>query len=192
DGRRGGEPQHVLDAERLEPFRVATEFDAVTVDDPPELLEERLGVAIDLVLRQAWADRRPARRIADPGGEVPDDQHRDVAGVLELPELPEHHGPPERHGGGGRIQAQLDAEGPAEGQLLLQPALGSDLRGPALEPREGVGCHGAAMLPTPLPGTARARGTLRSYAEGPGTRCRRCRARLGPRGVQHAPPRGLP
>ena len=62
-----------------------------------------------------------ARRIADAGGEVPDDQHGDVPEVLELPELAEHDRPPEGHGRRPRVEPELHAQGSAERELALEP-----------------------------------------------------------------------
>src|SRR6185436_16144320 len=115
--------------------------------------------------------------------------------ILELPQLPQDDRPAQRHRRSGGVQPELDAQRPPERELLRQPTLGSDLRGPALESREGIVGHGAAMLPSASAGTLGFGGTLRAYAEGPGTPRRLCRVRPPPQwdvGVQPSAAGGLP
>jgi hypothetical protein len=51
----------------------------------------------------------PARRIAHLPGEPTHDQNRQVAEVLELPQLAQHDGVAECQLAAGRVDAQLDA-----------------------------------------------------------------------------------
>ena len=68
---------------------------------------------VHLLGRQRRPGGRAPGRVADPGREVPDDQHRDVAEVLELAQLAQHHG--EARGGcrrrSGRCRASPAAAG---------------------------------------------------------------------------------
>ena len=112
-----------------------------------ELFEHVLGERPHDVLLQARPRLRLPGRIADASGEVADDQDRDVAGILELPELVQDDGPSERDVGRGRIEPELHAQGSSERELLLEPALRNDLGGPVLQQGEGVGSHGDRMLP---------------------------------------------
>ncbi len=91
------------------------------------LLDEGLRVRVDLVFLQTRAGRRLARRVADHGGEVAEDQHRDVAEVLEQPQPPEHDREAEVEVGGGRVDAELDPQRPLGGQLLAQLVRGDDV-----------------------------------------------------------------
>src|SRR2546427_865085 len=56
-----------------------------------------------------------ARRIADQGGEVADQEDHLVAQVLQLAHLVEHHGVAQMDVGRRRVQAQLDAQRHAGG-----------------------------------------------------------------------------
>ena len=121
----------------------------------PELFEQALGERRDHVLVESRPGLRLPGRIAHPRGEVADDQDRDVAGVLELPQLVEHDGPAERHVGGRGIESELHAQGPSEREFVLEPALGNDLGGPVSQQGEGVGSHGDRMLPVRSGATGR-------------------------------------
>ena len=57
-------------------------------------------------LREPRAGRRLARRVADLRGEVADDQHRDVAEVLEQAQPAQHDREAEVDVGGGRVDAR--------------------------------------------------------------------------------------
>ena len=171
DGVRGREPQDRLHVHRLEPLGVVPDLDPLVRQDRRNCSRSRSAYADDLLLQS-----RPrlglAGRVADPSGEVADDQDRDVPGVLELPQLAEHDGPSERDVGRGRVEAELHAQRPAERELLLEPALGNDLGGPVHQQGEGVRSHGDRMLPV------RTGPRVDSHdEEEPGTRPRRRRVR---------------
>jgi hypothetical protein len=109
----------------------------VVPQDLERLTHVRLGVLARLLLRQHLARLRTSRRIPHLPGEVPDDQHRDVPEVLELPQLPQHDGMPERQIRPRRIHSELDPQRPSlhPGQRdpPRQLPLGKHLRGPALQ-----------------------------------------------------------
>ena len=86
--RGGGKLDQLTHVHRREPLRVAVDLRRVDVDHLPGLCQVRFGVRPDLVFGEHLTSFGLPRRIPDPGGEVPDDQHRHVAGILELPELP--------------------------------------------------------------------------------------------------------
>jgi hypothetical protein len=90
------------------------------IEDPERLLLKGPRVGVDLLGREQRPQRRTATRIADPGRVVADDQDRDVAGGLELPQLLEHDHVAEVDVGGGRVDAELDAQRPARGEALLE------------------------------------------------------------------------
>ena len=77
-----------------------------------------------------------AAGIAHPGGEVTDDQHRDVTEVLELAEQPKHHRPAEGHVGGGRVDAQFDSQRSPLFEQLAQAVLGQQRVDPVCQDRE--------------------------------------------------------
>ena len=72
------------------------------------------------------AQHRPGRgaprRVADAGRPVADDEHRQVAGVLELAQLAEHDRVAQVDVGRGRVDPELDAQRAAERQLALELA----------------------------------------------------------------------
>ena len=76
------------------------------------LLEVRRRVGVDLVLRQAGVGSPTCPRVADRRGEVADDQHRRVPGVLELPQLAQHDREAQVDVGRGRVDAELHPERP--------------------------------------------------------------------------------
>ena len=94
-----------------------TNLGARPLKDAPELTQQAVGVPLDDLLGQPGPGLGLAARVPDARREVPHDEHRGVPGVLEVPELPEHDGPPERDRRRGRVQAQLHAEGAAELEL---------------------------------------------------------------------------
>src|SRR5262249_22482635 len=93
----------------------------------------------DRVVRQLGPRRGPARRIADHRGEIPDDEDRLVAEILELAELHQRHGVPEMDVRGARIDAVLDPQRPAGRQTRHELVLRKDVRGAAAEDRELFG-----------------------------------------------------
>ena len=76
-------------------------------------------MGIDLLGGQRRPGGGPTRRVADPGGEVPDDEHRDVAEVLELAQLAQHDREPEMDVGRGRVDAELHPQRPAGLELRV-------------------------------------------------------------------------
>ena len=74
------------------------------------LLDVGGGVRLDLLLGEPGPGRRPARRVADLGGEVADDEHGGVAELLELAQLAQDHREAEVDVGGGRVDPELDPE----------------------------------------------------------------------------------
>ena len=76
--------------------------------------------------------------IADARGVVADDQHDLVAGVLELAQLAEHDAVAEVQIGAGGIDAELDAQRPAQRQLALELAVGKRVDDVAQAGREAI------------------------------------------------------
>ena len=92
-----------------EPVGVADDLDPAgrEVEDPPAPGRRRSSAWASTSLgRERRPGGRPPRRVADPGGEVADDQHRDVAEVLELAQLAQHDREAEVDVGGGRVDAR--------------------------------------------------------------------------------------
>ncbi len=124
-----GEAQDVLHVERGEPLGVAAHLEPALghVEDVADLFEVGLRVRVDLLLRQPGPGRRAPRRVTDLGGEVAEDQHRDVAEVLEQPQPAQHDREAEVDVGGGRVDAQLHPQRAPRLELRPQLRLGDDV-----------------------------------------------------------------
>ena len=72
-------------------------------------------------------------RVADLGGEVADDQDRDVAELLELAELAQHDGEAEVDVGRGRVDAELGPQRAAGAELAAEVGLGDEVDGSGAE-----------------------------------------------------------
>ena len=66
-------------------------------------------------------------RVTDLRGEVADDEHRDVAELLELAELAQHDREAEVDVGGGRVDAELGPQRAAGRELAAQIGLGDEI-----------------------------------------------------------------
>jgi len=62
-----------------------------------------------------------------------------VAEVLELAKLLQHDGEPEMDVRRGRVDPELDAQRPANGELALELSLGQAVERVARQPRRGLG-----------------------------------------------------
>jgi len=78
------------------------------------LLEVRLGVGVDLGAGEHRAGLVHAGRVAHAGGVIADDHHGLVAEVLELAHLAQDDGMAEVDVRRGGVQAELDAQLPAD------------------------------------------------------------------------------
>src|SRR5581483_7475593 len=101
--------------------------EAVRRQDAPNLLDVGRRVRLDLGLREARPGGRLARRVADLSGEVADDEHGDVAELLELAQLAQDDREAEVDVGRGRVDAELHPEGHAAPELAAQVRLGDDV-----------------------------------------------------------------
>ena len=124
DGRDPRQPEQVL-GRHVEPFAVAAQLEPlVGAQDLARLLHVRARVRVDLLAGEDRARGRAPARVADAGRVVAHDQHRRMAGVLELAQLLEDDGVPECDVARSRVEAELDAQRPARGQTRLQRAGG--------------------------------------------------------------------
>ena len=123
------ELQHLGEVEALQPVAVVDDRGLLGVEDLHGLLDVGLGVGLDLLLGEGRAGGVAAGRVADEGGAVADDQRHVVAQVLELTHLAQRHGVAEVKVGGGGVHAQLDVEGRALLELLLELVQRHDLHG---------------------------------------------------------------
>ena len=105
----------------------------IVVEHLERLLLVGAGVGLDLLDAQHRAQLRAAARVADARGEVADDQHDEVAGVLEVAQLAQHDGVAEVDVGRRRVDAELDAQRAPERQLALELAGRQHLGGAARE-----------------------------------------------------------
>ena len=171
DGRPGTQPareilalDHLGDSHRarqaeelfhrhIEPFAVVADLDPVAIEHGEGLLLVGAGVLFDLLGREDRSGVRTATGVTDASGEVADDEHDDVAGVLELPQFLQHDGVTQVDVGRGGVDAELHPHGTAELELVLELACGQRVDGVALKPR----CKrlGARLIPTPTGRVAR-------------------------------------
>ena len=109
-----------LHAHGREPLAVGADLGALGVEDAEGLLAVGRGVALDLLAAQHRPRGRAPRGVADAGGPVADDQHRQVPGVLELAQLAQHDRVAEVDVRRRRVDAELHAQRPAERELLRE------------------------------------------------------------------------
>ena len=114
------ELEHLGEVQALQPVAVVDDLGLLGVEHLHGLLDVGLGVGLDLLLGEGRAGGVTAGRVADEGGAVADDEGHVVAQVLELAHLAQGHGVAEVQVGGGGVHAQLDVEGRALLELLLE------------------------------------------------------------------------
>ena len=108
------------------------------VQDQERLVGVGLRVGLDLLARERGAGDVAAGGVADHAGEIADHEHDVVAEILQLPQLVELDRVPEVEVGTGRIEAFLDSQGRAAGELGGELGLDQQLVGAAAEDRELV------------------------------------------------------
>ncbi len=131
DRDRPREAHDVGVGELREPLAVPPQLERLRLgaDDRGGVLEEAARVALDLLVGQDRALRRPAGRVADARRVVADDQDRLVPLVLERAHPLERDAAPDVDVGRGHVDPELDAQRPPEGQLRLEAAGGQDVDG---------------------------------------------------------------
>ena len=110
----------------------------------PQLGQIGGGVGLHLVCRQLHARGAFAGGITNACGEIANDQHRRMAGVLEGPQLAEQDAVPQVDVAAGGVDAELDAQRPAFLFGLGQPGRQGLIRITRLTSREQVG-HAAGQ-----------------------------------------------
>ena len=171
-----------------EPVGVVHQLDAVgiEVEHRPHLLDVGAGVGLDLVGGQRRAGGRAAGGIADPGGEVADDQHREVSEILELAQFVQNDRMAEMDVGRGRVDAELHPQRPARSQLGPE-LVGVDAVDRARRQDLELLVHVARRCPAHGPAGRAARAPLGGRGRRKVRRCasltpgRYQRARIGPR-----------
>ena len=108
---------------------------------------------LDLGGREDGTSLGAAARIADASGEIADNQHNHVAGVLKLPQLLQNDRVPEVDVGRGRVDAELHPQRSSQVELALKIAGGQGVDRVALEPCGERLC--ARSIPAPARGIAR-------------------------------------
>src|SRR5690606_35157859 len=165
----GGQLDEIGELQLTEPLGVEAQLEPVGIgiEDGHRLSDVGLTVGARLLESEYRPGLRAAGRVPYHRGEVADDEDDLVAQVLELPELPEHHGMSDVEVGRRRVYAQLRPQltplALRELELLAQATFGNDLIGSALQEflRGGDTVHGHAResitsppeLPRPEGGT---------------------------------------
>ncbi len=134
-----------------QPLAVEADLGALAVEQLEGLLLVGGGVGLDLLGRGHRPLRRAAAGVADPGGEVADDQHDLVARLLELAQLLQDDRVAEVDVGRGRVDPELDPQRPPGRELLLQHRRRQHVDRVARQVRHGPN----ARLPPPLGGPGR-------------------------------------
>ena len=105
---------------------------ALLVQDAHQLVEVLPGVADDLVRALREPGAGASGRVAHLPGEAPDHEDGRMPEVLELTQLAQHDGVPQRQVGAGRVDAQLHPHRAVLGARREQPfgqsVGGQDLR----------------------------------------------------------------
>ena len=109
-GEVGGEANHALEAEFVEPLGVEADFGLVAVENAEDLVSVGFRVLIDLLAGHRLAGDVAAGRIADERGEVANEEDDLMAEVLKVLELAHEHGVAEVKVGRGGIEAGLNAQ----------------------------------------------------------------------------------
>ena len=132
------EPEQVLHR-HVEPLGVVADLEVLVVRPQHlgRLAPVGLRVRVDLLARQHRPRDRAARRVPHARGVVAHDQHDDVAGVLELAQLRQHHGVAEVEVGRRRVQAELDAQRTALREALREAVAGQAVDRVAGQVRRG-------------------------------------------------------
>lgn len=106
------------------------------IENAEDLVLVGLGVLVDLLASERLACRALAGRVADHPGEIADQEKNLVPEILELAQLVEQDGMPEMQIRRRRIEARLDPQRTAEGQLPAKRIFEEDFVGPALDQRK--------------------------------------------------------
>src|SRR5581483_2836854 len=122
-GEDARQPDDLGERELREPLAVEAHLRPLPVEHAERLVREALRVRVELLVREHRALRRAAGRVADACRVVAHDQDDRVAGVLPRAQLVEHEREAEVDVRRGGIDAELDAQRPAERELSLELAL---------------------------------------------------------------------
>ena len=177
-----------------EPLAVVAQLRPLGIEDQERLLEIAAGVGVDLLVGEDRALGRAARRVADPGRVVADDQDADVPRVLERAHPLQRDRSADVDVGRGDVDAELHPQRPPERELLLEAALREQVDVIA---GKGVDvAHGAVILRAHARGTTRWRkaASPASPASGRDAACdhERRRGRRAQRRAHHPAGRGSP
>ena len=118
---------HALRAELVRPLRVKQDLRLVGIEDLERLLPVRRRVRLDLLAGERRARLVLPGRVADHPGEITDQELDLVAEALEVAQLVDDHRVAEVQVGRGRVQPQLDAQGPSLRELFRQLVLDDQL-----------------------------------------------------------------
>src|SRR5208337_1469301 len=105
------QPHKVRWTHGVHPLAVVADRSALDVEDPSYLIHVGLRIASHFVLRECRPGLLLARGIPNAGRKVPDQEDRQMAELLEIPTLFQHHRVSEMEIRGRRIHAELDAQG---------------------------------------------------------------------------------
>ena len=148
---RGGSQKsnHLGQVQTSEPFTVAAHLQStggleIQQSCLPRLTLTQLGevsgrIGINIVSRELNPRSAFTGWITDSGGEITNDQHRRVSGILKGPQLAEENAVAEMNVAAGRIDSELDAKGSGLPLGLQQPGRERLFRIPGISSGEKIG-----------------------------------------------------
>ena len=165
----GRELDHARGAHGAEPPGIEVNDGLFGVQDLEDLVLVGPGVGLHFLRGQARAGGVLAGGVADHPGEIADQEDGRVPQLLELAHLVDEHGVAEVQVRRGRVEARLDPQRLAAGQLLRQVGLGQELGGAAAQFLELL-CR--RQHRSPLPAESRGRAAILGAGPCLGNRCR--------------------
>ena len=114
------EPDDFQEIHFSQPFAIKDYFRAARIEDLECLDLVGFGVGHHLLAGQHRPGCRSAARIAHHRSEIADDQHRDMAQILKLPQLEEIDRMPQMQIGRRRVDAEFDSKRTSLFQFLFQ------------------------------------------------------------------------
>ena len=118
----------------------------LAVEDEEDLIEVRLGVAVDLLLGEHGSCLGATAGIADQRRVIADDEHHRMTVFLEGSEDVEHHKVADVEVGRGGVQAELDPQPLSSLEAGAQMVLDVDLDRAFAQPGEESGAQDATRL----------------------------------------------
>ena len=119
-GELAGQLDHVRGRHLAEPLGIEAQLGLFAIQHLEHLVGVGAGIGLHVFARQRLAGGILATGVADHAGEVADQENDLMPQVLELAHLVQQDGMADMQVGRGRVEAGLDAQGPAQLEAGLQ------------------------------------------------------------------------